>query len=123
MQEKTGADAMAECGDCEFTVCAHLDLDDPNDPNDNQCVKSATDTVSHTCVWPDDQCPATAGTSTAEVVGVPDGNTQCQTGAAGQTLTFLFKDGGGCDDSGAHLMMPFLLSIYATCCLWACELL
>eukprot|EP00971_Amphidinium_carterae_P042903 843183-Amphidinium_carterae.1 len=84
-------------GACEWTVCVTLSL------SAEGCVKSETDTISHVCQKDDSTCTPPEGfTDATEVVSgalLGDGGKQCQTGAPGEALLFLFKDGKGCGDS------------------------
>eukprot|EP00038_Savillea_parva_P004937 m.145229 g.145229 ORF g.145229 m.145229 type:complete len:434 (+) comp11620_c0_seq1:282-1583(+) len=83
---------------CEFTVCATLDL------GNAACRKSATSTVSHSCIKDSGLCNPFSNdfsdTTTVETADLANGHVQCQTGKAGETLQFLFKDGRGCDMDG-----------------------
>lgn len=85
------------------TVCATLNL------ADSQCLKSATDTVSHSCVKDAGACnpfyndfsdSSSHAARSTERSDLPNGFQQCQTGKAGDTLQFMFKDGRGCDMLG-----------------------
>jgi hypothetical protein len=98
--------SVCSSGSCEMTVCATLDLDTET------CRK--TGTISHTCVKEADTCnPSTFNIADStspregEVGSVATGttSTQCQTGAPGTTLQFLFKDGAGCDVGGAAALI------------------
>ena len=88
--------SKCDMGDCEWTICARLDLG-------GDCAKSADDTVSHSCVLDPDTCndsPNHFATAT-EVEELNNGYEQCQTGKPGQYMYFLFKDGRSCDLGGA----------------------
>ena len=63
------------------------------------CGKS--DAISHSCVKNSASCGSTSlGFKGAhEVQNVKNSYKQCQTGTAGSSLEFLFKDGSNCSDS------------------------
>eukprot|EP00971_Amphidinium_carterae_P324967 6455022-Amphidinium_carterae.1 len=92
-------------GACEWTVCVTLSL------GAEGCVKSATDSISHICQKDDSTCTPAEGFTDATEIGsgplVNDKGKQCQTGAPGEDLTFLFKDGPRCDDSATVAEVPF----------------
>jgi hypothetical protein len=74
---------------CEFNVCITLNLG-------GSCVKSDSDTVSHTCVKAGEVCLDGGSFGEAAVVsGIGDGYSACQTVGPGATAEFLMKDGNG----------------------------
>lgn len=101
-------------GECFYEACITINLG-------GECAKDSTDTFSHICDQSDDNnCPnpASAVVSTkpqwdadkVEGAGPGELTKQCQIGAAGTALQFLYKDGDGCGDSltaddvdGAHV--------------------
>lgn len=79
---------------CAWRVCVALDLDS----TDPVCTKG-TGTVSHTCKKNEMTCGGGTWKSALEMASLADGFTMCQTGAPGDTLQFLLKDGSGCKNS------------------------
>ena len=79
----------------EYEVCAKLNLGMAG------CVKGTADSVSHTCAKSSTTCSSgvVGFLGAKETKSVKNGFVQCQTGKAGETLQFLFKDGSGCSDS------------------------
>mmetsp|Transcript_12633 Transcript_12633/g.25772 ORF Transcript_12633/g.25772 Transcript_12633/m.25772 type:complete len:746 (-) Transcript_12633:173-2410(-) len=84
-----------EPGNCEYTVCMEIDLDQP------MCKKSKCSSFEYTC-RKRGKCPIYNGFVTPsgrvgkKVGKVCDGYKQCQTGTPGSTLQFLLKDGKKC---------------------------
>jgi hypothetical protein len=74
---------------CEFNVCITVNLG-------GSCIKSDTDTVSHTCVKAGNVCLDGGSFGEAAVVsGIGDGYAACQIVNPGGTAEFLIKDGNG----------------------------
>ena len=90
-------------GSCFYEACITISLG-------GDCPKESTDTISHICDQSDDNgCPNPASdivptkpqwdATGTQQEGVGSGTRQCQIGAAGTGLQFLYKDGNSCSDS------------------------
>jgi len=79
---------------CEYKICLLIQ-------KGGSCVKS--DSWSHSCVKPEDQCSGGSGFSGAleKTSGVSAGYEQCQIVTAGNSAEFLLKDGGSCGNSAS----------------------
>eukprot|EP00977_Amphora_coffeiformis_P008899 scaffold2015_cov186-Amphora_coffeaeformis.AAC.12 len=91
------------CGSCTWKICMTIT---EHDHEGHECAKfdgdlstHDSDTISHTCKKPDDQCLSPLGFHglSTEVTDVGLGDVQCQYVAPGTVAEFLLKDGGGCD--------------------------
>eukprot|EP00903_Cladosiphon_okamuranus_P014901 g13798.t1 len=89
---------------CEFEACITIDV------TQDGCAKDGE--ISHICGETSDNVPDICSWLPVEIEGVSSPNTQCQLGTADEELTFIFKDGSGCDDvlSGAPNIGPGAVS-------------
>lgn len=89
-------------GSCFYEACITISLG-------GDCSKETSDTISHMCDQSDDNgCPNPTSLvptkprwDITQQEGVGSGERQCQIGAAGTGLQFLYKDGNPCSDSVA----------------------
>ena len=90
--EKITTGLTCGSGTCEYKICVEI-------LRGGSCVKS--DSWSHSCIKPVDQCTSGSGFSGAleKTSGVTAGYEQCQIVSAGKTAEFLLKDGSGCTDN------------------------
>ena len=97
MEENPAGDP-AVCKDkpCEFKVCLILKLSLAG------CEKSYLDTISHICEFDDATCGGGLGPGAEEIQNLPNDYSQCQFAGPEEPVTFILKDGKGCDngDSG-----------------------
>eukprot|EP00752_Nemacystus_decipiens_P016815 g15047.t1 len=90
-------------GNCFYKACMTINLGDDTDAD--TCPKENQESFSHICDQSDDtsSCPLDADDpmwDDSEKQSQGDHVEQCQIGAAGDTLQFLYKDGDGCDGDG-----------------------
>lgn len=88
---------------CEFKVCLSVDTSTSN----TQCTK--TGSISHYCkAGPDgdETCSEPGSWGTNYDSSVPEVFEQCLYAGPGETVEFVLKDGGGCNDS----ISPFALT-------------
>eukprot|EP00752_Nemacystus_decipiens_P008269 g7394.t1 len=90
-------------GNCFYKACMTINLGD--DTDGNNCPKENQKSFSHICDQSDDtsSCPLDADDpmwDVPEKKSQGNGIKQCQIGAAGHTLQFLYKDGPDCGSNG-----------------------